>query len=266
MNFFPVLIFCALLCLAIPAGAEEILTTGISSVNATTENPLVDVSVYISDAQAAAAERNWTKTLFLTTRGLAWYPDDPELHCLQGYSLRKMGQYGKSVDLVSEGILLDPKPVRYANRGYGYLALGNYSAALSDAEAGIALNASYPTNYAVKALALQGMGRNTEAIAAIDAALVLDPESAHYWHVKGVLLTAMGNCPGAREALAKSLALDPGYDLPYPDFTGARDNLAALDVACSPVTRGSSPVGSSAGGGIAATALAITVIALTARR
>ena len=40
---------------------------------------------------------------------------------------RKMGQYAQSIDAVSKGILLDPKPVRYANRGYGYLALGNYS-------------------------------------------------------------------------------------------------------------------------------------------
>ena len=66
---------------------------------------------------------------------------------------------------VSQGILLDPKPVRYANRGYGYLALGNNTAALADAETGISLNAHYTTTYGVKALALQGMGRNPEALA-----------------------------------------------------------------------------------------------------
>ena len=265
MKFFPVLVFCALICLTSPAGAGEILKTGISSVNASTENPLVDVSVYISDAQAAAAERNWTKTLFLTTRGLAWYPGDAELHCLQGYSYRKMGQYGKSVDLVSEGILMDPKPVRYANRGYGYLALGNFSAALADAEAGIALNASYPTNYAVKALALQGMGRNAEALAAADAALALEPESAHYWHVKGTLLSAGGNCTGSREALERSLAIDPDYDLPYPGFTGALGNLAALNATCNPATASPLPT-KSPSGGIAAIGFLIAAVVLKIRR
>jgi tetratricopeptide (TPR) repeat protein len=265
MKFFPVFILCALLCLSVQARIAEPLTSGIYSVNASLESPPYNASVYISDAQAAVAGRNWTYALFLTTRGLAWYPADGELFCLQGYSYRKMGQYAKSVDAISEGIRRDPKPVRYANRGYGYLAFGNYSAALSDAESGISLNASYPTTYAVKALALQGMGRGTDALAAIDSALTLDPENAHYWHVKGVLLSAGGNCPGAREALTKSLALDPGYDLPYPDFPGARENLAALDITCPPPTQGRSPAASSAGG-IAAAVVAITVVVFATRR
>jgi tetratricopeptide (TPR) repeat protein len=176
-----------------------------------------------------------------------------------------MGQYGKSVDLVSEGILLDPEPVRYANRGYGYLALGNYPAALADADAGIALNASYTTNYAVKALALQGMGRNAEALAAIDAALALDPESAHYWHVKGILLATGRNCTGSREALERSLAIDPGYDLPYPGFTGARGNLEALNATCNPATAGPYPTKSPTGG-VAAVGVLAAAIVLGIRR
>lgn len=265
MKIFPLLILCALICLAIPASAAEPLTSGISVAAATTEFPPYNVSVFISDSQAAVAERNWTNALFLTTRGLAWYPDNAELFCLQGYSYRKMGQYTKSVDMVSKGILLDPKPVRYANRGYGYLALGNYSAALRDAEAGIALNASFPTTHGVKALALQGMGRNAEALAAIDAALALDPENAHCWHVKGRILLAGGNCSGARAALEKSLSLDPGYDLPYPGFTGAAENLAALNSTCTPATQVPSPTKSSAGG-VAAAGVMVAIIVFGIRR
>jgi tetratricopeptide (TPR) repeat protein len=264
MRIFLIIIFCALICLTVQARIAEPLTSGIYSVNASLESPPSDVSVYISDAQAAVAGRNWTYALLLTTRGLAWYPADGELFCLQGYTFRKLGQYTKSVDTVTEGIRLGPNAVRYANRGYGYLALGNYSAALSDAENGISHNASYPTNYAVKALALQGMGRGTDALAAIDVALALDPENAHYWHVKGILLTAGGNCPGAREALSKSLAIDPGYELPYPDFTGARESLAVLDTTCPPAAPGRTPVGSSAG--IVATVAALAVIVFATRR
>ncbi|HSQ94299.1 MAG TPA: tetratricopeptide repeat protein [Methanoregula sp.] len=242
-----VLALCACICLAIPAGAAETLATGISAVAATTENPPHNVSVYISDARAATAERNWTSALLLTTRGLAWYPDNADLLCLQGYTYRKTGQYQKSVDAISEGILLDPKPVRYANRGYGYLALGNYTAALDDAEAGISLDAAYPASYGVKALALQGLGKSTEARAALEPALALDPQNAHYWNVNGLLLSAGGNCTGAREALERSLALDPGYDLPYPGFTGALSALAGLNASCVPAHDGPTPAGSSFG-------------------
>ena len=101
MNVHHGLIFCMLLCLAIPAGAAGVLTPGISSVAATTETPPFNVSVYIRDAQDAIAERNWTSALLLTTRGLSWYPDSADLLCLQGYTYRKVGQYQKSVDTVS---------------------------------------------------------------------------------------------------------------------------------------------------------------------
>lgn len=227
-------LICVLSCLIIPAGAENSLTATLSTGTGSPGIPPQNASVYISDAKAAVAERNWTNALLLTTRGVTWYPDNADLLCLQGYIYRKMGQYTKSVEIVSKSIPLDSKPVRYANRGYGYFALGNYTAALADAETGISLNANYTTNYGVKALALQGMGRNPEALAAIDQALALEPENAHYWHVKGTLLTASGNCAGAREVLERSLALDPDYSLPHPGFTSAYQNLAELNTTCIP--------------------------------
>ncbi|PKL69730.1 MAG: hypothetical protein CVV30_09330 [Methanomicrobiales archaeon HGW-Methanomicrobiales-1] len=246
------LLLCLLFCLIIPAGAENSLTATLATGTGSPETPPQNASVYISEAQAAVAERNWTSALLLTTRGVTWYPGNADLLCLQGYSYRKMGQYGKSVEVVSRATLLDPKPVRYANRGYGYLALGNYTAALADAETGISLNANYTTNYGVKALALQGMGKNTGALAAIDQALALEPENAHYWHVKGGLLSTSGDCAGARDVLERSLALDPDYNLPYPGFVDARQNLAELNTTCIPAapqgTKLPSPTKSSSGG------------------
>ena len=232
MKILHLLIIGALICLIIPAGAGDTLTATLSAGSGTPGTPPQNASVYITEAKAAVAAWNWTGVLLITTRGLAYYPDNADLLCIQGYSYRKMGQYAQSVAAVSKGILLDPKPVRYANRGYGYLALVNYSAALADAETGIALNATYPTSYAVKALALQGMGENTGALAAVEQALARDPGNAHYWDVNGVLLAAGGNCTGARDALERSLDLDPDYTLPWPGFPGANENLAALNVTC----------------------------------
>lgn len=228
------IILCLLLCLAMPAAAGGTISASLSSGVGTPETPPENVSFYIADAQAAVAEQNWTSALFLTTRGLAWYPESPDLLCLQGYTYRKMGQYTKSVDVISQAIPLDPKAVRYANRGYGYLALGNPSAALADAETGISLDANYTADYGLKALALKGLGRNSEALDAIGQAIARDPANAHYWNVKGSLLAATGDCTGAREALDKSLVLNPDYVIPYPGFGTAADSLAALNATCIP--------------------------------
>jgi tetratricopeptide (TPR) repeat protein len=237
-----------LLCLLTAAAAAAPAVAGVSSAAADTSGtPPQDAPAYIAEAKAAVAESNWTLALTVTTRGLAWYPDNPDILCLQGYTYRKMGQYQKSVDTISKAIPLDPKAVRYANRGYGYLALGNYSAALDDAETGISLDANYTANYGVKALALSGLGRNGEALAAVDAALAQSPESAHYCHVKGVVLAAGGDCTGAQAALERSIAINREYVLPWPGFDTAEEKLAAVKTGCSPAPAGTTPAKSPLG-------------------
>jgi tetratricopeptide (TPR) repeat protein len=250
-----------LITLLVPGSAGAQSTATISSAPADTSgNPPQEASAFISEAKAAVAGENWSTALLITTRGTAWYPENADLLCLHGYIYRKIGQYQKSVDTVSLAIPLDPRPVRYANRGYGYLALGNYSAALSDADGGIALNESYPTNYGVMALALQGLGKNAEALAAIDKAIALEPGNAHYWHVKGRILAARGDCTGASAALEQSLALDAGYVLPWPGFGSARENLDALNTSCTthtPVATAKSPLGWIAIAGLTGAVIAV---------
>jgi len=253
-------------CLLIATTAAAPAAAGVSSAAADTSGtPPQDAAVYIAEAQAAVAESNWTSTLTITTRGLAWFPDNPDLLCLQGYTYRKTGQYQKSVDLISKAILLDPKAVRYANRGYGYLALGNYSAALDDAETGIARDANYTANYAVKALAENGLGRNTAALAAIDTAIAQSPDSAHYWHVRGAILATGNDCSGALAALEHSIALNREYVLPWPGFGTAEEKLAAVKTSCSAAPAGTTAAKSPLGW-IAAIGAAGAVIALGSRK
>ena len=262
-----ILVLCILCCLIIPAAGGAGISASLSSGGSSPDTPTENISVYLSGAHAAVDERNWTGALLITTRGLAYYPDSADLLCLQGYTYRKMGQYEKSLELVSKGILLNPKPVRYANRGYGYLALGNYTAALADAETGLSLDNSYTTTYGVKALALSGLGRNSEALGTSEQGLARDPGSAHYWHVEGRILAATGNCTGAREALEKSLALDPGYSLPYPGFTGAGEDLFALNTTCTPAKAQALPAPTKAAfGGIAVIGILCVFLAVGMRK
>lgn len=234
LTLSPILVI-SLLCLVVPAAAIGEPGASIYALPADTSGPApFPVTVYINESQAAVAEGNWTGAILVTTRGVKWYPEDAELFCLQGYSLRKVGEYQQAVDAVSRAIRLDPRAVRYANRAYAYLALKNYSAALDDAEAGLRLDDSYTTNYAVKALALQGLYRNTEALVAAGTAVERSPGSAHYWHVKGRVLATAGDCSGAAAALEQSVAIDPTYQLPYPSFGSAQESLSALNATCNP--------------------------------
>jgi tetratricopeptide (TPR) repeat protein len=242
---FALLLLCFCLCITAANAAPE---AGLLTAAGDTQGPPPkEVDAYVASAQAAVAIRDWPEVLIITTRGLAWYPDNADLHCLQGYSYRKMGQYQKSVDAISRGILIDPKPVRFGNRGYGYLALGNSTAALADAQEGIRLDASSTTSYGVGALALHGLGRDEEALAMIDTAIGMDPQSAHSRHVKGIILTARGDCAGARAALEESLALDPDYSLPWPGFPSTQESRDALPATCPPAQDGQSPAQSPVG-------------------
>ncbi len=227
------------------AGAETV-SVGIAAVGGGDPGtPPQDAGAFAADAKAAVAEGDWPNVLSITTRGLAYFPYDAELLCLQGYTLRKLGQYQKAVDTVSVAIPLDPRPVRYANRGYAYLALGNYSAALADADEGIRIDPAYASSYSVRALALHGLGRDSEALTAVGTAIDKEPGSAHALAVRGIILAAQGDCEGAAIAFTASRALDPAYSLPWPGFPSAEESLKSLDAGCrqTPATPAQSPAG-----------------------
>lgn len=242
-------LFCFLIlamALLITGAGAETVSVGIAAVGGGDPGtPPQDAGAFAADAQAAVAEGDWPDVLSITTRGLAYFPNDAELHCLQGYSFRKLGQYQKAVDAVSVAIPLDPRPVRYANRGYAYLALGNYSAALADADEGIRIDPAYASSYSVRALALHGMGRDSEALTAVGTAIDKEPGSAHALAVRGIILAAQGDCEGAAASFTASRALDPAYSLPWPGFPSAEQSLKTLDASCrqTPATPTQSPVG-----------------------
>ncbi len=219
----------------------------------------MSASEYESQGLALGNEADWSGLLSLTGEGLAFYPDNAELHCLKGYGLRMTGQYREAVENITFAIARDPKPIRYTNRGFAFLALERYAEALNDANTATSLNASYPRAYAVRAIALLNTGNETGAIQEADTALRLDPSDPLFWHLKGKIFAASGNCSGALDALNRSLAINPGYLLPWPGFENATTDLKRAESQCPPGDQMPAPTKAPVHVGIAIAALFLTI-------
>lgn len=221
-----------LLCL--PATGSPI-SVGFSS--GPPAGPELSAAAYEKQGMALMAQQNWNGLITTTNEGLVLYPDDAELYCLRAFALRQKGYFTEAVDNGTRAISRDPKPIRYANRGFAYLALGRNAEALNDADTAISLNESYPRAYAVKALALINTGNLTGAGQAVDTGIRLDPKDPLFWQLKGRVSAAGGNCSVAREAFNTSLAIEPDYVLPWPGFGNATTDLQNAETHCAvPVT------------------------------
>jgi tetratricopeptide (TPR) repeat protein len=219
----------------------------------------MNASEYEQEGMSLMALRDWSGLVALSSEGLSIYPDEPELMCLKAYALRKMGRFQEAVDLLNVAVQLDPRPARYANRGYAFLAMGKTGEALADAEQAILLNSSYSSGHGLKAETLLAMGDYQGALAAADAALALDPGAAHYWHVKGKVLAEMGDCPGATASLEHSLSIKSDYDMPWPGLPNASVDLAGLQSACMTPEETAAPPRTALSTMVAVAALAVAV-------
>ena len=250
------LLLAALLC--VPSMAFPI-SAGITPGSLSTGNRL-SAAAYEYQGTAQMTRQDWNGVITTTDEGLAIYPDDAELYCLRAYALRKTGYFTEAVDNASRAILSDPKPVRYANRGYALLALGRNEDALHDADTAIALNKSYAPAYGVKAIALIRMNNLTGAEQIIDTVMPLDPKNPLFWHLKAKIAAAEGNCTAATGAFHRSIEIDPEYDLPWPGFDNATTDLKNTENQCAAPARTPVPTQASFPALFAGAALALSVL------
>ena len=250
------LLLAALLC--VPAQGYPI-SAGITPGSPAPGNRL-SAAAYEFQGMARMAQRDWNGVIITTDEGLAIYPDDGELYCLRAYALRKTGYYTEAVDNSSRAILLDPKPIRYANRGYALLALGRNDDALHDADTAIALNSSYSPAYGVKAIALIRINNMTGAEQAIDTVMPLDPKNPLFWHLKAKIAAAEGNCTAATGAFRQSIEINPEYDLPWPGFENATTDLKNTEKQCAAPARTPLPTQAAFPAVFAGAAIAVAVL------
>lgn len=227
-----------LMCICVPVVAAPITATISTSP---LYNHQITAGEYEQEGMALMAVQDWSGLIALAGEGLATYPDEAELMCLKAYALRKTGHYQEAVDLLNVAVPLDPRPARYANRGYALLAMGKTDEALADADQAILLNTSYSSGHGLKAETLLAMGNFTGALQETDAALALEPGAAHYWHVKGKVLAGLGDCTGAISSLEHSLSLSNEYDLPWPGLPNASVDLAQVKSTCETAEASPSP-------------------------
>jgi tetratricopeptide (TPR) repeat protein len=223
----------ALLCL--PAHGYP-LSAEITSGSPATGNRL-SAAAYEYQGMAQMTRQDWRGVITTTGEGLTVYPDDAELYCLRAYALRKTGYFTESVDNSTRAILIDPKPIRYANRGFALLALGRNDDALRDADIALSINKSYTPAYGVKAIALIRMNNLTGAGQVLDTVMPFDPKNPLFWHMKAKISAAEGNCTAAKGAFRQSIEIDPEYDLPWPGFENATTDLKDTEKQCTAPAR-----------------------------
>ncbi|MCX6690003.1 MAG: tetratricopeptide repeat protein [Methanoregula sp.] len=249
-------ILIGLLCLPV-IGAP--ISLGIST--GPPESSQLSAAAYEKQGMAQMDHRDWNGLITTTNEGLLLYPQDAVLYGLRGYALRKVGNFAGSVDNVTHAIALDPKPVQYANRGFGYLALGDNIDAINDANTAIALNKSYTPSYGVKAIALINTGNLTGAEQTIDSVIPLDPANPFFWQLKGRVLAGSGNCTGAAETFRYSIQIDPDYNLPWPGFGNATTDLQKAETQCAAPVKTPVPTQASVPAVLAGAALVLAVLA-----
>lgn len=238
----------ALLALILIAGLAIIavhpaLAAGSTSSGVSTGPAELNITKATATLNTAIAEGNWPRAAAyaeLITQKDENAPSD--VWCKWGYSLRKMGKYDEALAAVTVGIEKDPDNApSYLNRGYTYLALGQYQNARMDAEETLRLERTSKTDiasdgaianentgataYNIIALGLLGEGDPKNALVAVGTALILGPDNVNYLNTKGVALTQLRKYSDAVMVLTQATELPDEYISPYPDAIPPEENL-----------------------------------------
>ena len=203
-----------------PAGAVNAgVSVGPAEINISNATTTLDI---------AFEEGNWPRTAAyaeLITK------NDPtggaEIWYKWAYALRMMGVYNESLNVADEAILRDPdNHLNYLNKGYVYIALGNWLEARKCAESALSKKPMEAAAYNIIALGLLGQGDEKNALIAAEQAASLAPDNALYLNTKGMILMKSGEYGKAVAVLTDAVeSSEDGYDLPYPGAPTPEQNL-----------------------------------------
>ena len=95
----------------------------------------------------------------------------------------------------------------FTNRGYAYMNMNNYNAALSDYNKAISLNPNNNVAYNNRSVVYNNMQKYLEAVADCNKALKIDPSHAEAYINRGVSYMKLGNYTAAMQDFNKSISL-----------------------------------------------------------
>jgi len=146
--------------------------------------------------------------------GISAYSGAAESYYVTGQSLINSKNYTEAVSEFDAALALEPSFYEALNGKADALNRnGNYSGALDASNKSLALNASYAQGWINRGYILYNLGRFDEELKAYDQAIAIDPENANAWFNRGYALAARGQYDAALQAFDKVGAIDPDY--PY---------------------------------------------------
>lgn len=151
-----------------------------------------------------------------------------------GDSLLKTGEFKKAIDAFSIVIELSPqKQYPWAQRGYAYLNLDNYDAALCDLNEAINLKSNDYISLCNRALTKLYLGKYDECIKDCKAALEIKPDYSYAFFYHGCALVSLENYKEAIEYFDRTIDMDSTFQRAYINRGVAKLNIGDNDGACT---------------------------------
>lgn len=130
----------------------------------------------------------------------------------RGMAFSVKGMQGLAIKDYSEAIKLEPnQSVYYARRGISRLSVGDISDALIDLNKALELEPSSSSVLGFRARALMMSGRTNQALEDINRAIQISPANSGFYKLRGDILTSTGNYENAVLDYDKAIQISPGF-------------------------------------------------------
>lgn len=152
----------------------------------------------------------------------------------RGSAYGKLGEYSRAITDLSASIALNPNNKWTRNeRAFSYNALRQHDSAIADLDAALKIDPKYAVAYNNRGFAYRGKGDNDRAINDYDQAIKLDPKYTICYNNRGVAYQSKGDIDRAIRDFDEALRLDSKYALAYANrgyaYYKKGDNDRAID-------------------------------------
>ncbi|HEY1760508.1 MAG TPA: tetratricopeptide repeat protein [Bryobacteraceae bacterium] len=179
-------------------------------------------------AQRLFASARYRETIVACDRAIALKPDFADAFMLRGKA--RVADYTpeRGIPDFTKAIELRPgDPQAPIERAHAYIEQKNYTAAISDASAAIALDPKLGRAYNLRGTALRALGETQQAIEAFSRAVGLEPNADNFYQ-RGATYQILGDHQSAILDFTQAIGINP--DTPEAYFARAESERAVGDM------------------------------------